>query len=100
MNVQSDSSDSDSSDSDSDDSSDEEKPKKDNKRKAEEAPAATEKKAKTTEFNTEDDATKNLFVGSLSWNIDNDWLKSEFESFGEIVRADVITDRATGRSKG
>ena len=42
----------------------------------------------------------NLFVGGLSWNIDDEWLRSEFESFGELVGARVMTDRATGRSKG
>lgn len=45
-------------------------------------------------------ASKNLFVGSLSWNVDDEWLGREFASFGEIVRAKVMTDRNTGRSKG
>ena len=45
-------------------------------------------------------ASKNLFVGGLSWNVDDEWLKREFESFGEIVNARVITDRESGKSKG
>jgi RNA recognition motif-containing protein len=36
----------------------------------------------------------------MSWNIDEDWLRREFEGFGEIVGCRVITDRETGRAKG
>ena len=46
------------------------------------------------------DGVKNLFVGSLSWNVDEDWLTREFESFGELSGVRVISDKATGRSKG
>lgn len=42
----------------------------------------------------------NLFVGSLSWNIDEDWLRREFEHFGTVKGCRVITDRESGRSKG
>lgn len=41
-----------------------------------------------------------IFVGSLPWAVTNDSLKEIFTQFGEIVEAIVITDRATGRSKG
>jgi nucleolin len=41
-----------------------------------------------------------VFVGRLSWNVDNDWLKSEFEECGEVVSARVQMDRNTGRSRG
>ncbi len=41
-----------------------------------------------------------LFVGSLPWSITNDTLSGLFAQYGEIVEAIVITDRATGRSKG
>lgn len=41
-----------------------------------------------------------LFVGSLPWSINNDSLRDLFAQFGEITEAIVITDRATGRSKG
>ena len=44
-------------------------------------------------------ATK-LFVGSLSFNINNDQLKELFEPFGTVVSASVIVDRDTNRSKG
>jgi nucleolin len=36
----------------------------------------------------------------LSWNVDDEWLYREFEEFGEITRANVLTDRESGRSKG
>ncbi|KAH7379306.1 hypothetical protein DE146DRAFT_311211 [Phaeosphaeria sp. MPI-PUGE-AT-0046c] len=85
---------SDSSDSESDE---EEAPSK--KRKAESAAEPAVKKTKT-EAPAEDGGIKNLFVGSLSWNIDEDWLRREFEHFGDITGCRVITDRESGRSKG
>ena len=39
-------------------------------------------------------------MGQLSWNIDNDWLKSEFESAGEVTNARVQWDHQNNRSKG
>lgn len=41
-----------------------------------------------------------LFVGSLSWGINDDSLKEAFEKAGNVTSAAVITDRMTGRSKG
>ncbi len=41
-----------------------------------------------------------MFVGNLSWNVDDEWLYREFEEFGEISGTRVVTDKATGRSKG
>ena len=41
-----------------------------------------------------------LFVGSLAWATTDDGLKAAFEQFGSITEAKVITDRATGRSRG
>ena len=41
-----------------------------------------------------------LFVGSLSWNTDDDALRNAFEEFGEVTDAKVITERDTGRSRG
>jgi RNA recognition motif-containing protein len=43
---------------------------------------------------------KKLFVGSLSWNINDQGLREAFEPFGEITEATVITDRDSGRSRG
>lgn len=44
-------------------------------------------------------ATK-LFVGSLAWGVNDDQLKDFFASAGNVVSANVIMDRETGRSKG
>ena len=44
-------------------------------------------------------ATK-LFVGSLAWATTDDSLQAFFSQVGTVVSARVITDRATGRSKG
>jgi cold-inducible RNA-binding protein len=41
-----------------------------------------------------------LFVGSLSYNVNDDQLKEAFEAFGQVVSAKVIVDRDTNRSKG
>ncbi|MBY8978629.1 hypothetical protein KHP62_22790, partial [Rhodobacteraceae bacterium NNCM2] len=92
-------SDSDSSDSDSESASEAEAEAPSKKRKAEDEPEASTKKSKTEET-AEDNGSKNLFVGNLSWNIDDEWLYREFEEFGEISGARVISDKATGRSKG
>jgi RNA recognition motif-containing protein len=43
---------------------------------------------------------KKLFVGGLSWDTTDDGLRQAFASYGEITEAKVITDRATGRSRG
>lgn len=41
-----------------------------------------------------------LFVGNLPWSVTSQSLKELFEKFGEVTDAVVITDRATGRSRG
>jgi RNA recognition motif-containing protein len=41
-----------------------------------------------------------LFVGSLSWGVNDDQLAEAFAEYGTVVSAKVITDRDTGRSKG
>jgi len=43
---------------------------------------------------------RTVFVGQLSWNVDNDWLESEFSECGTVVSARVVLDRETGRSRG
>ncbi|ERF73614.1 hypothetical protein EPUS_00867 [Endocarpon pusillum Z07020] len=86
----------------SSDSSDDEEiePKRaTSKRKAEEEATPAAKKAKAG-ADASGGQGKNLFVGSLSWNVDEQWLTSEFEEFGELTGVRIITDRDTGRSKG
>ncbi len=46
------------------------------------------------------DMSKKLFVGSLSWDTNDDGLQAAFSPFGEITEAVVISDRHTGRSRG
>ena len=41
-----------------------------------------------------------IFVGNLSWTTTEDELSRLFEPYGEVERAQIITDRETGRSRG
>jgi cold-inducible RNA-binding protein len=41
-----------------------------------------------------------LYVGGLSYSTTNETLEALFERAGEVLSAQVITDRDTGRSKG
>ena len=41
-----------------------------------------------------------LFIGGLSWNTDDNSLRSEFEKYGAVADAVVIRERETGRSRG
>jgi RNA recognition motif-containing protein len=43
---------------------------------------------------------KKLYVGNLSYGIDNTALERIFAEHGTVESAAVITDRATGQSKG
>ncbi|MDA3871285.1 MAG: RNA-binding protein [Candidatus Marinimicrobia bacterium] len=42
----------------------------------------------------------NIYVGNLSYEVTEDELKQMFEEYGSIVKAIIIKDRETGRSKG
>jgi len=44
--------------------------------------------------------SKKLFVGSLSWDTNNDGLYAAFSPHGDIEEAIVVSDRDTGRSRG
>lgn len=41
-----------------------------------------------------------LFVGGLSWGTTSEDLRAAFGAFGAVLDAVVVTDRATGNSKG
>ncbi|OGL24929.1 RNA-binding protein [Candidatus Saccharibacteria bacterium RIFCSPHIGHO2_01_FULL_48_12] len=41
-----------------------------------------------------------IFVGSLSYGVDDNQLKEFFAPVGTVVSASVITDRHSGQSKG
>ena len=43
---------------------------------------------------------KKLYVGNLSYSVDNTQLEEMFSKFGEVRSAEVVQDRDTGRSKG
>lgn len=42
----------------------------------------------------------NIYVGNLSFDTSNGRLQGLFSEFGEVVDAQVIMDRDTGRSRG
>ena len=44
--------------------------------------------------------SSNIYVGNLSFNTDSDDLERLFAAYGQVERAQVITDRDTGRSRG
>ncbi len=43
---------------------------------------------------------KNIYVGNLVWDCTADDLLALFQEHGKVARAQVITDRETGRSRG
>ncbi len=42
----------------------------------------------------------NIYVGNLSWGLNQDDLEQLFAEFGTVRSANLIEDRDTGRSKG
>ena len=43
---------------------------------------------------------KKLYVGGISYSTSNDGLKDAFAQCGTVIKADIIMDKMTGRSKG
>ena len=43
---------------------------------------------------------KKIYVGNMSYDVDNDMLEEMFTAYGTVESAQVIIDRGTGRSKG
>lgn len=43
---------------------------------------------------------KTIYVGNIPWSASEDELKNFFSDYGQVVSARIITERATGRSKG
>ncbi|KAL0737341.1 hypothetical protein Bca4012_013551 [Brassica carinata] len=41
-----------------------------------------------------------LFIGGISWETTEDRLRQHFQSFGEVLEAVIMKDRATGRARG
>ncbi|MGB1253616.1 MAG: RNA recognition motif domain-containing protein [Candidatus Promineifilaceae bacterium] len=42
----------------------------------------------------------NIYAGNLNWNMSEDELRQEFEAYGTVSSASILTDRETGRSRG
>ena len=42
----------------------------------------------------------NLYVGNLPWTTTNEELHTMFAQYGQVVKAQIVTDRDTGRSRG
>lgn len=42
----------------------------------------------------------NIYVGNLPWSTTSDELSEMFQQYGTVSRAQVVTDRETGRSRG
>lgn len=43
---------------------------------------------------------KKIYVGNLSYNMDDESLSNLFSQFGQVETARIVTDRESGRSKG
>ncbi len=41
-----------------------------------------------------------IYVGNLSYEVTEEELQQEFEAFGEVTSANIITDKISGRPKG
>jgi cold-inducible RNA-binding protein len=41
-----------------------------------------------------------IYVGNLAHEVTEDELEQEFAAFGEVVSANIVTDRYTGRPRG
>ena len=44
--------------------------------------------------------SKSLYVGNLSFSTTADDLREAFSQYGNVTRAQVVSDRETGRSRG
>ncbi len=43
---------------------------------------------------------KTLYVGNIPWSTKESDLEEFFSQFGEVIECQIITERATGRSRG
>ncbi len=43
---------------------------------------------------------KTLYVGNIPWSTKEDELQQFFSQYGEVLECRIITERATGRSRG
>ncbi|KTW28359.1 hypothetical protein T552_01619 [Pneumocystis carinii B80] len=59
-----------------------------------------ETKKNKTNIGEDAEGSKTIFVGGLSWNVDDSWLAKEFESVGTVLSSRVISNKNSGKSKG
>ena len=45
-------------------------------------------------------STTKLYVGNLSWAVTSDQLGEKFSEAGQVVTAEVVSDKYSGRSRG
>lgn len=45
-------------------------------------------------------SSKKIFVGNIAYTATTTHLQTAFEDFGEITQVKIVTDRATGKSRG
>ncbi|KAK7316563.1 hypothetical protein RJT34_00122 [Clitoria ternatea] len=45
-------------------------------------------------------SSNKLFVGGLSWSVDENSLKDAFSSFGDVTEVRIVYDKDSGRSRG
>lgn len=41
-----------------------------------------------------------IYVGNLSYEVTEEDLRQEFEAFGKVISASVVTDKYTGKARG
>jgi len=44
--------------------------------------------------------SKTIYIGNIPWSLSEDQLKAYFNKYGQVLSSRIITERATGRSKG
>ena len=42
----------------------------------------------------------NIYVGNLSWQMTDEYLRTLFEQYGSVTSAKIVKDKVSGRSKG
>ena len=43
---------------------------------------------------------KNIFVGNLSFGVNEETVRSLFEAYGTVTRVNIVTDRDSGQPRG
>ncbi|ONK56774.1 uncharacterized protein A4U43_C10F12790 [Asparagus officinalis] len=54
----------------------------------------------SSSFSQSPPTNSKLFVGGLSWSVDEKSLKDAFSSFGQVTEVRILYDKNSGRSRG